>query len=278
MGLRISTNMSSIMAQRSMSTNQRELNKSYAQLSSGSRITQSADDAAGLSISETLKSTVRGYQQANRNANDAVSMVQVSEGGLGEISNILTRMRELGVQAASDTVGEQERGFIDKEVQQMKAEVQRISQTTKWGSTNLLDGSGSEFSFQVDLGNDDFNDRIAFKAADQNATTSNLGIDGFDYTDKEGARSALTVIEGAQRQINGFRANLGAIQNRLITTSSNLGTSIENFSAANSRIRDTDVAASTADLARNNIMNNASINVLAQANQQPNAAMALLRS
>src|SRR5258708_417912 len=125
MGLRITTNMASISAQKTMSSNQRELQKDFAQLSSGSRITKSADDAAGLSISETLKSTIRGYQQAQRNANDGISMVQVSEGGLSEISNILTRMRELGVQASSDTIGDTERGFVNKEVQQLKNEMER---------------------------------------------------------------------------------------------------------------------------------------------------------
>jgi flagellin len=270
--------MASLVAQKTLSVNQREMQKDYAQLSSGSRITKSADDAAGLSISESLKSGIRGYQQAQRNANDGMSMVQVSEGGLGEISNILTRLRELGVQAASDTVGEQERGFIDKEVQQLKSESERIAKTTKWGNTTLLDGTAEEFSFQIDLGNDSFKDRIGFKANEQNATTGNLGIDSFDFTTKDGAREALATLEEAQRQVNGYRANLGAVQNRLISTSENLGTAIENFSAANSRIRDTDVAASSADLARNNILQNASVSVLAQANQSPNAALQLIRA
>lgn len=276
MGLRITTNLASISAQRTMSTSQRELGKSFAQMSSGSRITKAADDAAGLSISETLKSTIRGYTQAQRNANDGISMVQVSEGGLGEISNILTRLRELGVQAASDTVGDQERGFIDKEVQQLKSEMERISRTTRWGSTNLLDGTGEGFAFQVDIGNDDFNDRIAFDASEQDATTSNLGVDSFDFSDKEGAREALEVLETAQRQVNGYRANLGAIQNRLISTSENLGVAVENFSAANSRIRDADIAQSSAEAARNNILLNASVGVLAQANAQPQAALRLI--
>src|SRR5262245_17041450 len=240
MGLRIATNLPSIAAQRSMGGATREMNKSFTQLSSGSRITKSADEAAGLSISETLKSTIRGYGQAQRNANDGISMVQVSEGGLGEISNILTRLRELGVQAASDTVGETERGFIDKEVQQLKNEMERIAKTTRWGSNTLLDGSGTSYDFQVDINNDEFNDRIAFDASQQNATTSNLGVDGFDFSTKDGAREALGILETAQTQVNGYRANLGAIQNRLISTTENLGVAIENFSAANSRIRDTD--------------------------------------
>jgi flagellin len=268
--------MASIAAQKTMASSQRELQKTYAQLSSGSRITKAADDAAGLSISETMKSTIRGYAQAQRNANDGMSMVQVSEGGLSEISNILTRLRELGVQAASDTVGDQERGYINKEVQQLKNEAQRIAKTTRWGDNQLLDGSGSEYAFQVDIHNDDFNDRIAFNASEQNATLENLGIDGFDYSSKDGAREALDTLESAQRQVNGYRANLGALQNRLISTTENLGNSIENFSAANSRIRDTDVAASTAELARNNVLEQANISVLAQANQQSNGALKLL--
>lgn len=276
MGLRITTNLPSISAQKTMATSQREIQKSFAQLSSGSRITKAADDAAGLSISETLKSTIRGYTQAQRNANDGISMVQVSEGGLGEISNILTRMRELGVQAASDTVGDTERGFVDKEVQQLKNEMQRIAKTTRWGNNTLLDGSGQEYSFQVDINNNEFNDRIAFDASQQNATIDNLGVDGFDFSTKDGARTALEVLEKAQTQVNGYRANLGAIQNRLISTTENLGTAIENFSAANSRVRDADIAQSSAELSRNNILLNASVGVLAQANQQPAMALKLV--
>lgn len=276
MGLTVTTNIASINAQESLSRSQRAINKSFSQLSSGSRITKAADDAAGLSISETLKSTIRGYSQAQRNSNDGISLVQVAEGGLGEISNILTRLRELGVQASSDTVGETERGFINKEVVQLKDEVQRIAESTRFGNVKLLDGSGGNFAFQVDIGNDDFQDRINFDASQQIATTSELGIDGFDYSSKEGAQDALEVLEGAQRQVNGYRANLGAIQNRLISTSDNLGVAIENFSAANSRIRDADIAESSAELTRNNILNNASIGVLAQANQAPAAALKLI--
>lgn len=276
MSLTVSTNVSSIAAQNTLSRSQRNMDKSFTQLASGSRITKAADDAAGLSISETLKSTIRGYTQSQRNANDGISMVQVAEGGLAEVSNILTRLRELGVQAASDTVGDTERGFIDKEVQQLKLEMQRIAESTRFGQTRLLDGSGQEFSFQVDIGNNDFQDRINFDSSAQVATTSELGVDSFDFSSKDGAREALDILEGAQRQVNGYRANLGAIQNRLISTAENLGVAIENFSAANSRIRDTDVAQSSAELARNNILLNASIGVLAQANQTPASALRLI--
>lgn len=276
MGLRISTNISSVNAQRAMAGSQREIQKTFAQLASGSRITKAADDAAGLSISETLKSTIRGYGQAQRNANDATSMVQIAEGGLGEISNILTRMRELAVQAASDTVGDIERGFIDKEVQQLKNEAERISQTTRFGKTTMLNGEGESFDFQIDINNDDFKDRVSFSPAEINATTAAMGIDGFNFSDKMDARQALEVLEDAQRQVNGHRATLGAIQNRLVSTTENLGVAIENFSAANSRIRDTDVAQSSAELSRNNILLNASIGVLSQANQMPAMALKLI--
>lgn len=276
MGLRITTNLPSINAQKSMGATQREVNKSFAQLSSGSRITKAADDAAGLSISETLKSTIRGYTQAQRNANDGMSLVQVAEGGLGEISNILTRMRELAVQASSDTVGDIERGFVNKEVQQLKNEAERIAQTTKFGKTQLINGSSDSFEFQVDINNNDFEDRIGFNPADINATTAALGIDGFDFSVKQDARQALEVLEDAQRTVNGHRATLGAIQNRLVSTTENLGVAIENFSAANSRIRDTDIAQSSAELSRNNILLNASVGVLAQANAQPAAALKLI--
>ncbi len=276
MGLRIATNLASITAQRSLAGSGRELQKTFAQLSSGSRITKSADDAAGLSISENLKSHIRGYQQAQRNANDGISMVQTAEGGLSEISNILTRFRELGVQASSDSVGDEERAFIDREVQQLKNEAERIAQSTRFGKTNLLNGEGGRFDFQVDINNDDFNDRIGYDSGEQNATVANLGVDGLDFTSREGARAALEILDGAQKQVNGYRANLGAIQNRLVSTTDNIGVAIENLSAANSRMRDTDVAQSSAELARNQILQAATVSVLAQANQAPNAAMKVL--
>lgn len=276
MSLRISTNLPSISAQKTLGNVQRGLEKGYTQLSSGSRITKAADDAAGLSISETLKSTIRGYGQAKRNASDAISMVQVSEGGLSEVSNMLSRLRELGVQAASDTVGEKERGFIDLEVQQLKNEMQRVAETTRFGSVKLLDGSGENYDFQVDINNDAFADRISFDASQQNVQVAELGVDGFDFTTKDGAREALDMLETAQTAVNGHRATLGAIQNRLISTTESLSNAVENFSAANSRIRDTDVAESSADLARNQVLQAASVGVLAQANQSTQAALKLI--
>lgn len=276
MGLRVTTNIASINAQRQLSNSQRAIEKSYAQLASGSRITKASDDAAGLSISENLKSQIRGYRQAQRNAQDGLSMVQVAEGGLTETSNILIRLRELGVQAASDTVGDTERGFLNKEVQQLKLELDRISQATRFGNVKLLDGSGGEFAFQVDINNDDFQDRITFDASQTNSSLSSLGIEDIDYSSKEGAREALAQVDAAQVQVSGYRASLGATQSRLISTSDNLGVAVEGLSAANSRIRDTDVAESSAEMVRNNILLGASTSVLAQANSVPQVAVKLI--
>lgn len=276
MGLRISTNLPSINAQRSLAGSQREINKSFAQLSSGSRITKAADDAAGLAVSEGLISQVRSFRMAQRNAEDGMSLVQVAEGGLGEISNILTRLRELGVQAASDTLGDRERGFLNLETQQLKNELERISQSTRYGTTDLLNGTGGVFDFQIDVNNDDFKDRISFDSSQMDSKIDTLDVADLDYSNKAGAQEALAKLDNAQVTVNGYRANLGAIQNRLISTQANLGSSIENLSAANSRIRDADVAQSSAELTKNNILLNASTSVLAQANQAPAAALKLI--
>lgn len=276
MGMRIGTNLAAISAQKSMVGSQREIQKSMAQLASGSRITKSADDAAGLAISENLRSALRSYTQANRNANDGISLIQTAEGGFAEISNILTRMRELGIQAASDTVSDKERLMVDAEVQQLKSEVQRIAVTTKFGNQPLIDGSGSTFDFQVGIQNNPDADRISFDSGATNATASALNIDSFDFSSKEGAQDALSVLDDSQLRVNGFRAVLGALQNRLHSTIDNSATMYENLSAANSRIRDTDVAQSAAELAKNNILVQASTSTLAQANQLPAMAMKLI--
>jgi len=276
MGMRVSTNIAAINAQRNLTTSQGNIQSSLAKLSSGSRINKAADDAAGLAISENLKGQIRSTRQANRNANDGISMVQVAEGGLNEIGNIITRMRELGIQASSDTIGESERGFIDKEIQQLKDEAQRISSVTKWGTTKLLDGTTPVFDFQVGVFNNDAEDRISFDASQNVATLDALGLDGLDYTSKEGAQTALSSLDEAQMNVNGMRSNLGALQNRLMSTVNNLGTAEENLSAANSRIRDTDVAEASSELTRNNIMLQASTATLAQANQSNSVALKLI--
>jgi flagellin len=276
MGMRVTTNLAAINAQRNLVQSQRVVNKSMSQLASGNRINIAADDAAGLAISERLKSSIRSARQANRNANDGISMVQTAEGGLNEIGNIVTRLRELGIQGASDTVGEVERNFIDKEVQQMKSEIQRISLSTKWGTTNLLDGTTPAFDYQVGIYNNSEEDRISFDAAQNVATLDALGLGGLDYTSKEGAQEALTMLDTAQNSVNGMRSNLGALQNRLTSTVDNLGVLEENMSAANSRIRDTDVAQASSEMTKSSILLQASTATLAQANQSSQLALKLI--
>ena len=277
MGLRISTNIAAINAQRNLSSSQTNIQSSLEKLSSGSRINKAADDAAGLAISENLKAQIRSTRQASRNANDGISMVQTAEGGLNEIGNIVVRMRELGIQAASDTVSDVERGFVDKEVQQLKSELQRIASVTTWGKTKLLDGTTPTFDFQVGVYNNADEDRISFEASTNVATLDALNLDNLDYKSKDGARSALEHLDKAQENVNGMRSNLGALQNRLLSTVNNLGVSEENMSAANSRVRDTDMANTSAELTRNNIMLQASTSALAQANQSAQVALTLIR-
>ncbi|HMN67435.1 MAG TPA: flagellin [Bdellovibrionales bacterium] len=277
MGMRVSTNIAAVNAQRNLSGSQMNIQDSMSRLASGSRINKAADDAAGLAISENLKAQIRSTRQANRNANDGISMVQTAEGGLNEIGNIIVRMRELGIQAASDTVSDVERGFVDKEIQQLKSELNRIAAVTTWGKTKLLDGTTPNFDFQVGIFNSENEDRITFDASVNVATLDALGLSGADYTSKEGAQSALGILDAAQENVNGMRSNLGALQNRLLSTVQNLGVFEENMSAANSRIRDTDMANASSELTRNNILLQASTAALAQANQSNQVALNLIR-
>jgi flagellin len=276
MGMRITTNVPSLNAQRNMTANSREMNKSMAQLSTGSRITKAGDDAAGLAISENLKAQIRSYGQASRNANDGISMIQTAEQGMGEVSNIVTRLRELGIQAASDSIGEVERGFIQKEVDSMKSEIQRVADSTTFGSRKLLDGTGGIYDIHIGTGANEKTDWIAFDASVSNVQTDNLGISDLDFSSKEGARAGLAALDTAQSNVNGSRATLGALQNRLTTTIDVLGTMNENMSAANSRIRDTDVAATSSELARNNVLLQGNTATLSQANQLPQMALKLI--
>lgn len=276
MGLRINTNVQSIGAQRALGQTKRQLDSNLRKLSSGERITRAADDAAGLAISEKLKSQIRGLRQARRNADDGISLVQTAEGGLHEISNIIIRLRELAVQSASDTVGNTERQFSDIEFQQLKEEVSRISASAEFNGRKLLDGTAGLVEIQVGTQNNPFNDRIRYEGSDVSATLETLGIQMESVATKEGAQLSLSRLDDALVQVNGARAKLGALQNRLTSVIDNLGVTVENFSDANSRIRDVDVASETADLAKNNILNQAGVSVLSQANQAPNLALKLL--
>ncbi len=276
MGMRITTNVPALNAQKNMVQNSREMQKSMTQLSTGSRITKAGDDAAGLAISENIKATIRSYGQASRNANDGISMIQTAEQGMGEVSNIITRLRELGVQASSDTIGETERAFINKEVNAMKAEIQRVAESTTFGSRKLLDGTGGQYDLHIGIGANEATDWISYDSSVSNVQVDNLGIADLDFSSKEGARAGLASLDTAQSNVNGSRATLGALQNRLTTTIDVLGTMNENMSAANSRIRDADVAASSSDLARNNVLLQGTTATLAQANSLPQMALKLI--
>ena len=276
MALRISTNVASLNAQRSLTGTRNELGRSLVRLSSGYRINQAADDAAGLAISEQLRGQIRGMKQASRNANDGISLVQVAEGGLNEVSNMLIRLRELAVQASSDTIGDTERKFLDVEYQQLKSEMQRISEATTFNRTDLLNGTGGIIDIQVGVHNDPFKDRISFNASAANSTLEALGVIAESVSTKEQAQASIDVVDSAMVSVNAMRANFGALQNRLNSTISNLAIAHENLSAANSRIRDTDIAEETSNLTRNNILQQAGVAVLGQANQAQQVALNLL--
>jgi len=252
------------------------MQKSMAQLSTGSRITKAGDDAAGLAISENLKSQIRSFGQATRNANDGISMIQTAEQGMGEVSNMVTRLRELGIQAGSDTIGETERGFIQKEVAAMKSEIQRVAEATTFGSRKLLDGSGGVYDIHIGTSANERTDWIGYDSSVSNVQLDNLGLDGLDFSSKEGARDGLAKLDMAQSNVNGSCATLGALSNRLNSTVEVLATMKENMAAANSQIRDTDIAASSSEMTRNNILLQGTTATLAQANQQPALALKLI--
>jgi flagellin len=274
MGLRINTNIASINAQRQLFKNQRRLEHAQAALGSGKRIVNAADDAAGLAISESIRGQVGGLKMAKQNALNAQSLIQISEGGLNEISNIMIRLRELGVQAASDSVSDTEREFLNQEAQQLLEESERIAQSTRFGNKLLLAGEQDEMEFHVGSFGGDENIVRAQVAAD--ATIGTLGIDGISVADKDSARDTLESIDEALVQLGKIRADFGAVQSRLQTTNSNTEIQYENLSAAQSRIADADVAYESAEMASAQILQAAAVNTLAAANMNGQAAMKLI--
>ena len=276
MGLRINTNVASINGQRNLRTTNQDMRKAMERLSSGFRINHAGDDAAGLAISENLKAQIKGYQMNIRNSEDGISLVQVAEGGLNETSSILTRLRELAIQAASDTIGPDERGFLDVEYQNLLQEMDRIANSTEFNKTKLLNGTGQKFDIQVGIRNTPGVDRITFDGTKVNATTMGLGLSEFGVKQKEKAQESLAFIDQAIQKVSAARADYGALQNRLQSTINNLGVSVENLSSANSRIRDADMATETAEMTKNNIMLQSGISVLGQANSMNQMALKLL--
>jgi flagellin len=310
MGLRIRTNVASLNAQRRLGSSTEALQGSMNKLASGSRINKAADDAAGLAVSENLRADVRGLNQARRNANDGVSLVQTAEGGLEETSNMLIRLRELAVQASSDTIGNEERGFLNQEYMQLKDEIDRIAASTEFNGTRLLVGEeagnlpeelqtqANDFPLEIQVGKDYYSESDAIDKRNQvniikidmsklNAFTSGLGLGeaepdegggGTRVDNKVNAQQSINVVDGAINKVNEYRAYLGAIQNRFVSTISSLGVQVENLDSARSRVRDADYASETALFTQNSILQQAGTSVLSQANQQPQIALSLLQS
>lgn len=278
MGYRIMTNVTSITNQRHMRNTRKMLDQSLERLASGYRINKAADDAAGLAISEKLRSKIRGLQQAQRNANDGISLIQTAEGGMNEVQNMLIRMRELGVQAASDTIGPKERVYLDIEYQALKDEIDRIAYATEFNGTQLLDGTGGILEIQINTGGDNILgvDRLEYNSFKADVKTNRLGVSELALDTKAGAQHSLTAIENAIDYVSAIRADLGALQNRLGSTINNIGTTVENLSAANSRIKDVDIADESSELTRNQILLQSGTSVLQQANATSRMALQLL--
>jgi len=274
MALTINTNVASLNAQRNLSSTQLQLSKSMERLSSGLRINRAGDDAAGLAISQNMQANIRSMNQAVRNANDGISLVQTAEGALNETSNILLRMRELGTQAANGVLSQSQRDNIQVEFKNLQDEIDRISAVTDFNGTKLLNGALSAgTSLQIGTGTTS-NDVISVTIGNNNTAT--LSVSANFVSTQGAAQSALTAIDSAIQAVSTARGNLGAVQNRLQSTINNLQVAVENTSAANSRIVDVDVAAESANMTKAQILAQAGVSVLSQANQAPQLALKLL--
>jgi flagellin len=273
MAVVVSTNVSSLEAQRNLYKNQKALGASFERLSSGFRVNTAADDAAGLAVSESMKSKIRSFTVAERNAADGVSMAQTAEGALGEIHDILGRMRELGVQASNGSLSDTDRGYLNTEFGQLKNEITRIQGSTQFNGVNLIGASASSVSFQIGLDNV-ANDQlsVSFGGLDLSAVTAAGNGVGTLAT----AQASLAISDTARGSVSNSRAGFGAVMNRLDIATANIQTMRLNLSAANSRIRDVDVADETARLSRNQVLTQAGVSMLAQANGLPQLAFGLI--
>jgi flagellin len=274
MSISVRTNVSSLSAQSNLSKTAADLSKSISRLSSGLRIESAADDAAGLAISEDFKASIRSLNQAKRNANDGVSLIQTADGSLKEVSGLLGRMREISVQSRNGTVNTTQRGYLQDEFDTLRSEIDRVVDTTEFNGVSLLDGDqAGGLAFQIGI-NTTSDDRLTISIATSSASA--LGIGTSTISSTAGADAAISALDTAIQRVSTRRAGLGAMQNRLATTMSNLETYSTNLSAANSRIVDVDVAEETANLTKNQILMQAGTAMLAQANQGPSMALQLL--
>jgi flagellin len=275
MGLRVNTNVASINAQRSLAEVSNRLAGNFRRLSTGLRIATAADDAAGLAISERLRARVASLDQAKRNANDGISLVQTGEGALNEVSSILTRLRELAIQSSNGTVSATDKNTLNQEFTSLVSEINRIGSATEFNGIKLLDGSSSSITFQVGAGTNSAIDTLSVALSPALSTT--LSLNSLDIGSAGNTSTAIANIDTAINTISSLRGTLGAVQNRLGSTINNLGVAVENLSAAESRIRDVDVAYETSQLTRNQILQQSSIAVLSQANALPQSALRLLQ-
>ena len=305
MGLRIASNVQALTAQRNLNVTTEANNASMEKLASGYRINRAADDSAGLAISEKLKADIRGLNMARRNASDGVSLIQTAEGGLSEVGNILSRLRELAIQSSSDSIGDTERGFLNKEFYQLKNEITRIAKSTEYNGTLLIGGEGegadsslrsrsNPYPLEIQIGKNYFSsvdsldqpspvNVLRIDLQEINATVGENGLnlgegaeEGAQVANKIGAQASIEKLDTAISKVSGFRSTLGALQNRLNSAMSNLSVQAENANAANSRILDTDFADESAKLTQTNILKQSGVAVLSQANQTPQLALRLL--
>lgn len=276
MGLRIQTNELAVQSHRTLGITNDAFGKSVKKLASGSRINQAADDPAGLAVSDALTADIRSLEAARRNTMDGISLIQVFEGGTNEMNNMLIRIRELAIQASSDTIGDRERGLLDNETQELIEEIERIARSTRYAGKDLLTGEETALEIQVGVKNDPEVDRILFDPGDTNLTADALNLGGLTVSTKEDAQAALDTLDESIFRVNEIRARVGAVQNRLQNTVNSQSILRENLMAARSRIRDTDVAEESSELAKNSILRQAGVAVLAQANQTPALALRLL--
>ena len=276
MGLRINTNIASMSAQRSLASITDRLSTTYKRLSTGLRIASASDDAAGLAMSERLRAQVRSLNQAKRNAQDGISLVQTGEGALAEVGNMLLRLRELAVQSSNGTVSGADRTTLDEEFQSLVDEIDRIGRSTEFNGIKLLDGSASTVLFQIGYGTAAGIDTVSATLAAVLAT--GLGLDVLSVTNVGAATTSMLAIDAAIDSVSRVRGRFGSMQNRLESTIRNLGVQQENLIDAESRIRDVDVAREAAELAKLQILQQAAVSVLAQANTQPQLALRLLGS
>ncbi len=275
MALTVNTNVAALSAGTQLNATTRSLTRSFARISSGLRISRAADDAAGLGVAENLDSISTSARQAMRNTNDGISVIATAEGAASETGDILKRMRELAVQSSSETLDDDERAYIQEEFEQLSAEVERISSVTEFNGVALSDGTNTQIDVQVGV-NGTADDRITITLGDMRSTVLGVDTASLDLSTASGAQSAISAIDTAIDTVSGYRSDLGAVENRLDSALNNLETYTTNLESAESRIRDLDFAFATAELSKQQIMQQAGVSVLAQANGINSAAAQLI--